>query len=65
MLINSEGRPAILCAVLESDSDAVLWQHMFCGVVLLDSKLQRATVTAVCAAHNIEAVYCVPLKKRR
>ncbi len=62
MLINTEGRPAVLNA---ADIDDVLWLHCFGREVILDSKKNRATVTAILSAHNIEAEYAQPLKKKR
>lgn len=64
MLINSEGRPAILCAVLEDGTDGAIWHHCFGTGLVLDSKKGRAIVTAMLEAHGTTADYCQPLKKK-
>lgn len=64
MLINSEGKPALLYGVVENDSDNAIWHHCFGDAPILDNKKNRAVVVAILAAHNIVAQYVIPLGKR-
>lgn len=64
MQINSEGRPTLLTPIYESPSDEAMWAHCFGAELMLDSKANRAVMTAVLYAHNIESIYTQKLKRR-
>ncbi len=64
MLINTEGRPAVLVPVIECEVDSAMWDHCFGNGMVPDNKLNRAVVDTILAAHNIEAVYTQPLRRK-
>ncbi len=64
MLIQSEGRPAVLVPIIVSDSDKVLWVHCFEHQPILDNKLNRVMVRAMLLAHGMCADFTHKLKKR-
>ena len=63
MLIDTEGKPGVLVPIEESGGEAILWRHCFDSGPVLDTKVNRVTVTAILAAHNASADYVHALRR--
>lgn len=64
MLIDTEGKPGILVPIEESGSESILWCHCFGTAPVLDTKVTRASVTAILEAHNASADFIHTLRRK-
>ena len=60
MIIDREGKPAFM---LPEQDGELLWRHCFGNEAIVDTKVNRAKVTMILAAHNESADYIWQLKR--
>ena len=64
MLINTEGKPALLSPVIQNEIDEALWQHCFANGAILDNRKNRAIVSAMLKAHGVPHDFCHDIGKK-